>query len=166
MTNKKQNKRGKAASGSRPPPSPESLVRTGALKLDGSDCLRRHISISENWGTTGDKIDQGFTPFNGGDRSTIKTKNTAKSFHLRMPMPGAVKEDVEVRMDGSVLLVDVKEAGFEHPVGRYFIQLPMHLCKREEIRAIMVEDGVLELVFPKKKKKSKAAGAVIEVPIK
>ncbi|CAA0818575.1 Unknown protein [Striga hermonthica] len=141
------------------------LVRTGALKLDGSDCLRRHISISENWDTTGDNIDQGFAPFNCGDKSTVKTKNTSKSFHLRMPMPGAVKEDVEVRVGGSVLLVDAKEAGFDHPVGRYFIQMPIHLCKLEEIRAIMVEDGVLELVFPKKKKKKSEAGPVIEVPI-
>ncbi|GER35065.1 small heat shock protein [Striga asiatica] len=145
-------------------PSSETLVRTRALKLNGSDCLLRHISVSENWDTTGDNIDPGFAPFNCVERTTVKTKNTAKSFHLRMPMHGKVKEDVVVRVDGSVLRVDAKEPGFEHPVGRYFVQLPMHMCKREEIRAVMGDDGVLELVVPKNKKK-KEAGAVIEVTI-
>ncbi|CAA0818574.1 Unknown protein [Striga hermonthica] len=149
-------------SGLCPPPSSGPLLKTEALQQYTLDGMKHTSSISENWDTNEDKIDPGYDNC-GNEGTVVKTKNTAESVHMKMPMHGAAKEDVEVRVEGSVLLVDAKEAGSDRIVERYIVELPIHKCKLEEIKAVMGEDGVLELEIPKKKKKSD--GAVIEVII-
>ncbi|CAA0834581.1 25.3 kDa heat shock protein- chloroplastic [Striga hermonthica] len=147
-------------SGLCPPPSSGPLLKTEALQQYTLDGMKHTSSISENWDTSEDKIDAGYDDC--GDEGTAKTKNTADSVYMRMPMHGAAKEDIEVRVDGSVLLVDAKEAGSDRIVGRYIVELPIHQCKLEEIKAVMGNDGVLQLEIPKKKKKSEAIEVIIK----